>query len=233
MPLKFWGEAFCHAVYLINRLPSKVIDNQTPFLRLYGKEPEYTDLRVFGSACWPNLRPFNTRKLEFRSKQCVFLGFSNLHKGYKCLEPKEGHVYISRDVVFDESVFPFASLHPNARARLRAEILLLPKNLHNSGGTNDCSHGMGSPESTDALSSCAGHSNDAEANLELNDQNSRSGAGLENRHLMCRCPGDSSRIQEDIPGVAAAPGGGSPSGSVLSPVAGSSAGTSAGALPQH
>jgi histone deacetylase 1/2 len=140
-------------------------------------------------------------------------------------------VYISRDVVFDESVFPFASLHPNAGARLRAEILLLPKNLHDSGGTNDCSHGMGSPESTDAFSSCAGHSNNAEAKLELNDQNSRSGAGLENRHHMCHRPGDSSMIQEDIPGVAAAPGGGSPSGSVLSPVAGSSAGASAGALP--
>jgi hypothetical protein len=35
-------------------------------------------------------------------------------------------VYISRDVVFDETVFPFHKLNPNAGARLRAEILLLP-----------------------------------------------------------------------------------------------------------
>jgi hypothetical protein len=35
-------------------------------------------------------------------------------------------VYISRDVIFDETVFPFHKLNPNAGARLIAEILLLP-----------------------------------------------------------------------------------------------------------
>lgn len=117
------------AVFLINRLPSKVINHETPLGRLYGLEPEYAFLRMFGCAVWPHLRPYNTRKLQYRSKQCVFVGYSNQHKGFKCLDPKEGRVYISRDVVFDETVFPFASLHPNAGARLRAEILLLPESL--------------------------------------------------------------------------------------------------------
>ena len=44
-----------------------------------------------------------------------------MHKGYKCLDRSTGRIYISRDVVFDETVFPFAtpgvvvdvsSLHP-------------------------------------------------------------------------------------------------------------------------
>jgi hypothetical protein len=35
-------------------------------------------------------------------------------------------VYISRDVVFDETIFPFHKLNPNAGACLRVEILLLP-----------------------------------------------------------------------------------------------------------
>jgi hypothetical protein len=35
-------------------------------------------------------------------------------------------VYISCAVVFDETLFPFHKLNPNAGARLRAEILLLP-----------------------------------------------------------------------------------------------------------
>jgi hypothetical protein len=51
-----------------------------------------------------------------------------MHKGVKSY----GRVYISRDVVFDETVFPFASLHSNAGARLRQEILLLPESLQNS-----------------------------------------------------------------------------------------------------
>lgn len=80
---------------------------------------------MFGCACWPNLRPYNAHKLQFRSKRCVFLGYSNLHKGYKCLDIASGRVYISRDVTFDETIFPFAEMHPNAGARLRSEILLL------------------------------------------------------------------------------------------------------------
>jgi hypothetical protein len=54
-----------------------------------------------------------------------------------------GQVYISRNVTFDESIFPFSSLHPNAGAHLKAEINLLPSHLvesihnHNSVCTVD------------------------------------------------------------------------------------------------
>jgi histone deacetylase 1/2 len=123
LPLKFWDEAVTTVVFLINRLPSKVIHDQTLFERLFGQKPNYTFLCAFGCAVWPNLRPYNTRKLQFRLKQCVFIGYSTLHKGYKCLDPKDGHVYVSRDVVFDEHVFPFAKLHPNAGATQRARAL--------------------------------------------------------------------------------------------------------------
>ena len=39
---------------------------------------------------------------------CV-LGYSSLHKGYKCLHVPSNHVYISRDVVFDENLYPFSN----------------------------------------------------------------------------------------------------------------------------
>jgi histone deacetylase 1/2 len=129
MPLKFWDEAFIAATYLINRIPSKVINHATPLERLLNQKPDYSSLRTFGCACWPNLRPYNTHKLQFRSKRCVFLGYSTLHKGFKCLDVSSGRVYISRDVTFDENTFPFSELHPNAGARLRSDILLLPDSL--------------------------------------------------------------------------------------------------------
>jgi hypothetical protein len=132
MPLKFWDEAFMDTTFLINRLPSKVIDNNTPFERLLQQKLEYSSLRIFGCACWPNLRPYNRHKLELRSKQCAFLGYSNLHKGYKCLDIQSVRVYISRDVIFDEEVFPFSTSHSNAGARLRAKISLLPLGLVHS-----------------------------------------------------------------------------------------------------
>jgi hypothetical protein len=129
MPLKFWDEAFLTATYLINRIPSKTIHDSTPLERLFDQKPNYNVLRIFGCACWPHLRPYNSRKLEFRSKQCVFLGYSDIHKGYKCLDISTGRVYVSRDVIFDEGIFPFSKLHPNAGARFRSEISLLHPTL--------------------------------------------------------------------------------------------------------
>jgi histone deacetylase 1/2 len=110
VPFRFWSDAFSTACFLINRLPSRVINMKTPLERLLGEKPDYTFFRVFGCACWPHLRPYNNRKLDFRSKKCVFLGYSSLHKGYKCLHLPTNRVYISRDVVFDEGVFPFSQL---------------------------------------------------------------------------------------------------------------------------
>jgi histone deacetylase 1/2 len=100
MPLKYWDEAFLTATFLINLLPSKVIDLESPAERLLHITPNYDALRTFGCACWPNLRPYNTRKLAFCSKRCIFLGYSPLHKGVKCLDVSTGRVYISRDVFF-------------------------------------------------------------------------------------------------------------------------------------
>ena len=57
MPLKFWDEAFLTATFLINLLPSKVINFDTSLERLLHTKPNYESLRVFGCACWPNLCP--------------------------------------------------------------------------------------------------------------------------------------------------------------------------------
>ena len=51
--------------------------------------------------------------------------------------------------MFDESVYPFESLHPNAGALLRKEILLLPPNLQNfDQGGDDCTNSTDDPTST-------------------------------------------------------------------------------------
>jgi histone deacetylase 1/2 len=80
---------------------------QTPVERLLGESLDYTFLKVFGCAYWPHTRPYNSRKVDFRSVKCVFLGDSSIHKGYKCLHIPTNRIYISRDIMFDEHVFPF------------------------------------------------------------------------------------------------------------------------------
>jgi hypothetical protein len=115
MTLKYWDHAFLTATHLINCTPTKLLAYDMPLHRLLGATPDYSTLRVFGCACWPNLRPYSAHKLQFRSTRCAFLGYINLHKGYKYLDIASGRVYVSQDVMFVESVFPFAQLHPTAQ----------------------------------------------------------------------------------------------------------------------
>jgi histone deacetylase 1/2 len=110
LPLKFWDHSFTTAVHLLNRLPTSSLPQfSSPYHALHNKLPDYSSLRCFGCSCFPNLRPYQSHKLNFRSTKCVYLGPSPTHKGYKCLSP-EGKVYISKDVVFNELEFPYSTL---------------------------------------------------------------------------------------------------------------------------
>jgi hypothetical protein len=51
MPLKFWDEAFSTTAFLINRLPSHVLNYSSPFEKLFGTKPDYNWLKVFSCAC--------------------------------------------------------------------------------------------------------------------------------------------------------------------------------------
>ncbi|GAU28846.1 hypothetical protein TSUD_21830 [Trifolium subterraneum] len=109
LPLKYWDHAFITAAFLINRLPTPILQNHSPYFTLLHKHPDYKALKVFGCACFPFLRPYHSTKLAYRSKECIFLGYSAMYKGYKCLSP-DGHVYVSKDVLFNEHKFPYPLL---------------------------------------------------------------------------------------------------------------------------
>lgn len=82
MPLKFWNEAFLSFVHIINRLPTPNLQYNTLFHILFGVPPTYGHFKIFGCACFPNLRPYNINKHQFRSTKCTYLGYSLDHKGY-------------------------------------------------------------------------------------------------------------------------------------------------------
>jgi len=111
VPHIYWDDAFLMATYLINRLPTTPLDI-SPLEKLYNHTPDFSSLKIFGCACFPFLCPFNHHKLNFRSKRCVFIGYSNSHQGFKCLDTSTSKVFVSRHMIFDERIFPFA--HSNA-----------------------------------------------------------------------------------------------------------------------
>lgn len=123
LPLNFWVEAFFAASYIGNHLLSVQNNKSNQVELLLQQKPEYSHMRVLGSACYPYLRPVADHKMEPRSLQCVFLEYSPQYKGYKCLYPPTCKVYISRYVVVDEEVFPFKDAYKQFVPRYESTLL--------------------------------------------------------------------------------------------------------------
>lgn len=112
VPQQLWVEAFLTTVYLMNLLPASTLpDNISLYKALVGRPPVYTSLRVFESSCYPFLRPYGKNKFVPQSLHCVFLGYSEKHKAYRCLHPPTTRVYINRHVIFDESTFLYQTIY--------------------------------------------------------------------------------------------------------------------------
>ncbi|KAJ0675133.1 putative RNA-directed DNA polymerase [Helianthus annuus] len=106
VPLKFWPDCVLTAVYLINRLPSSVLNSRSPFEVMFGFIPSLSHLRNFGCLCFSTVLN-EPDKFAFHADKCVFLGYSNIKKGYKVWSLDNKKIYFSRDVKFYENIYPF------------------------------------------------------------------------------------------------------------------------------
>ena len=128
IPHIYWDNAFLMATYLINHLPTSPL-GMSSLEKLSNQVPDFSSLKFFWCACFPFLRPFNRNKLDFRSKHCVFLGYSNSHHGFKCLDTSTSKVFVSRHVIFDEGSFPFASPNTSPHQSSSTSYTTLPISL--------------------------------------------------------------------------------------------------------
>lgn len=55
LPYRLWGEPVHTAVYLLNRCPTRPIDNATPFEMFSGRKPGVKHLKVFGLVCYSHI----------------------------------------------------------------------------------------------------------------------------------------------------------------------------------
>ncbi|CAA7043502.1 unnamed protein product [Microthlaspi erraticum] len=111
VPLEYWGDCVLTAVFLINRLPTPLLKDKTPYEVLNAKKIDYKGLRVFGCLAFCSTSSKNRTKFQPRARPCVFLGYPAGYKGYKLLDLESNKIHISRNVVFHEEIFPFATDH--------------------------------------------------------------------------------------------------------------------------
>jgi len=94
-----------HFVFLINRLPSPVIHNKSPYELLYNIAPCLYDIKVFCCLYFASTLEHNRHKLDPKARKCIFLGFKQGTKGYVVMDIQTREVFISRNVIFYESSF--------------------------------------------------------------------------------------------------------------------------------
>lgn len=76
---------------------------------LYSKPPKVGHLRVFGRLCYASTLPRGDN-FAAKPKRPVFIGYSEVQKGYRLYDLEFNSFLVRRDVSFREDIFPFKAL---------------------------------------------------------------------------------------------------------------------------
>lgn len=97
----FWAEAANTAVFLLNRTGISPIKGKTPYELLFRKSFDIKTVKgIFGSKVWAYIPKEKRKKLDMKSKQGFFVGYSENVKGYRVYYEKENKVSIEREITF-------------------------------------------------------------------------------------------------------------------------------------
>ena len=102
LPKRFWDEALRTVVDLINLSPSIPLDGDVAKHVWSGTYVSYKHLKAFGCRAFAHVPDVERSKLDAKTKECVFLGYSHDDFGYRLWDPAKKRVFGSRDVIFFE-----------------------------------------------------------------------------------------------------------------------------------
>lgn len=97
--LKYQRKVVSTTVYTLNHVQVKKDTHSTPFEILYGYSPNVEYFKVFGRKCYI-VKDFRNGKIDAKSEEGIFLGYSTRSKAYKCLNTNTNKVVESANVKF-------------------------------------------------------------------------------------------------------------------------------------
>jgi len=113
LPAHLWAEAINTANYILNRCPKIHHNGRTAYESWKGYTPSVSHFQVFGQAALIRNKDVNKGKFESRAKMGVFVGYSEISKGYRIWLPNEGKIEIARDIKFaDRMAYPKRKSNP-------------------------------------------------------------------------------------------------------------------------
>lgn len=110
----FWAEAVATAAYVINRSPSRVLAEVTPFEKWTGKKPNLSHLKIFGTKAMVHVPKQNRQKWDSKSRELIFVGYCDNTKGYRLYDQVSKKIVISRDVIFVENTKDIENTAPRS-----------------------------------------------------------------------------------------------------------------------
>ena len=102
LPNTFWAEAVNTAVFILNRSPTKAVQNKTPYEAWYKEKPQVHFLKIFGCIAYALVPSEQREKFDEKGEKYIFIGYSDESKGYRLYNPNTNKFLVSRDVIFDE-----------------------------------------------------------------------------------------------------------------------------------
>ena len=108
----------------MNRCPTSGVHDITPHEKFFGKKPDLSHVRIFGSIAYVHIPDATRQKLDPKSEKCILVGYSLEQKGYKCYNPITRKARTSRDVVFDKSASWYAPEKPSSPSPLGEEFVI-------------------------------------------------------------------------------------------------------------
>ena len=103
LALRFWGDCVLTTAYIINMLPTPLLNYKTPYELLLGHPPTYDHMRIFGCLSFAA----TSHRQQDISNKGITLYFLRVLKGYKLLELQSNTIMVSKDVKFEKNIFPF------------------------------------------------------------------------------------------------------------------------------
>ena len=111
---RFWVYVILAACYLINRMLSSILHDQIHHSIIIPNQPLFClPPRVLGCVCFVHILTPRQDKLFAKTTKCVYLGYSQCQKGYRCYSTITNRYFISADVTFfeDSSFFSIVECH--------------------------------------------------------------------------------------------------------------------------
>ncbi|CAM6115753.1 unnamed protein product [Calypogeia fissa] len=99
----FWEEFVRATNYINNRCSTRALNEESPYQCITGTVPNVSHFRILGCCAYVHIPKENRNKLQPHTLKCVLLGYDDESKAYRCYDPINRRILISRDVICDET----------------------------------------------------------------------------------------------------------------------------------